>query len=404
MSKNQLRSSEEPQRGGFANRRGLNVTRAVERYKSDRTSLAQLNITTLTPKIPPRGASMYTEITPRPKGEKNTTWSTFLTNAGLTPDPSVTQTVLIWEDSQLIATGSRQANILKCIAVDSAHRGEDLTATLLTALREEAFREGHRHLFLYTKPENQYLFSSLFFYPVARTDKVLLMENKKGGIDSFIESLPLRFPKTTDQSTPIIGAAVMNCNPFTKGHRYLIETAAGECDHLYVFVLSEEQSDFTASDRLEMVRLGTGNLPNVTVYPTGPYLISSATFPTYFLKERDNAEQVHCLLDIQIFTTYFVPKFGITHRFVGTEPLSPLTARYNEALKANLPEKGVAVREIPRLTIDGDLSGLASEPISASMVRAFIDAGNPEAIRPLVPRSTFEYLQANGLLINTKNQ
>ena len=230
------------------------------------------------------------------------------------------------------------------------------------------------------------------------------MENKKGGIDSFIESLPLRFPKTTDQSTPIIGAAVMNCNPFTKGHRYLIETAAGECDHLYVFVLSEEQSDFTASDRLEMVRLGTGNLPNVTVYPTGPYLISSATFPTYFLKERDNAEQVHCLLDIQIFTTYFVPKFGITHRFVGTEPLSPLTARYNEALKANLPEKGVAVREIPRLTIDGDLSGLASEPISASMVRAFIDAGNPEAIRPLVPRSTFEYLQANGLLINTKNQ
>ena len=299
---------------------------------------------------------MYTEIIPRPKGEKYTTWSTFLTNAGLTPDPSVTQTVLIWEDSQLIATGSRQANILKCIAVDSAHRGEDLTATLLTALREEAFREGHRHLFLYTKPENQYLFSSLFFYPVARTDKVLLMENKKDGICSFIESLSPHLPQTTDQSTPIIGAAVMNCNPFTRGHRYLIETAAGECDHLYVFVLSEEQSDFTASDRLEMVRLGTGDLPNVTVYPTGPYLISSATFPTYFLKERDNAEQVHCLLDIQIFTTYFVPKFGITRRYVGTEPLSPLTARYNEALKAHLPEKGVSVREIPRLTTDGDLS------------------------------------------------
>lgn len=356
---------------------------------------------------------MYIEITHRPQGETYTTWSAFLANAGLTPDLYVTQTVLIWEDSRLIATGSRQANILKCIAIDSAHRGEDLTATILTALRKEAFREGHRHLFLYTKPENQYLFSSLFFYPVARTDKVLLMENQKDGIGCFLESLPTHLPEATDTSIPIIGAAVMNCNPFTKGHRYLIETAAGECDHLYVFVLSEDQSLFSASDRMEMVRLGTKDLPNVTVYPTGPYLISSATFPTYFLKERDNAQQVHCLLDIEIFTKYFVPKFAITRRYVGTEPLSPLTARYNEALKAHLPQKDVEVRELPRLMYrfedthslcTGDSATAASDPISASAVRALIHAGNPEAIRPLVPSTTFEYLQANGLLTNTVNQ
>ncbi len=355
---------------------------------------------------------MYVEITPRPQGARYTTWSAFLTNAGLTPDPNVTQTVLIWEGSRLIAAGSRQANLLKCIAVDKAHRGEDLTATLLTALRQEAFREGHRHLFLYTKPENQYLFSSLFFYPVARTDKVLLMENQKDGIGSFLKSLPAHMPQTTATSTPKNGAAVMNCNPFTKGHRYLIETAAGECDHLYVFVLSEEQSFFSASDRLEMVRLGTRDLPNVTVYPTGPYLISSATFPTYFLKERDNAEQVHCLLDIEIFTKYFVPKFAITRRYVGTEPLSPMTARYNEALKAYLPQKGVAVRELSRLmysfedtgSIGNSLAPVAAEPISASTVRALLDTGDPEATHPLVPQTTFDYLQAHGLLTNTINQ
>ena len=91
---------------------------------------------------------MYVEITHCPQGSRYTTWSAFLTNAGLTPDPNVTQTVLIWEDSRLIATGSRKANLLKCIAVDKAHRGEDLTATILTALRQDAFREGHRHLFL----------------------------------------------------------------------------------------------------------------------------------------------------------------------------------------------------------------------------------------------------------------
>ena len=371
---------------------------------------------------------MYIEITPRPQGSRYTAWSAFLTDAGLTPDESVTQTVLIWEGSRLIATGSRQANLLKCIAVDKAHRGEDLTATILTVLRKEAFREGHRHLFLYTKPENQYLFSSLFFYPVARTDKVLLMENQKNGIGSFLESLPVNhshrsesqavaggprfaetndtsaphFAETNDTSAPIIGAAVMNCNPFTKGHRYLIETAAGECDHLYIFVLSEEQSRFSASARLEMVRLGTQNLPNVTVYPTGPYLISSATFPTYFLKERENAEQIHCLLDIEIFTRYFVTRFGITRRYVGTEPFSPMTHKYNEALKTYLPQKGVELRELPRLALGNRPD--SSTPVSASTVRALIDAGDPEAIRPLVPQTTFDYLQAHGLLTNTINQ
>lgn len=362
---------------------------------------------------------MYIELIPRPEGQKLKMWRDFLNRAGLETDEDTTQTVLIWDDSQLIATGSRQANLLKCIAVDSARRGEDLAATVLTELRREAFHEGHRHLFLYTKPENKYLFSSLFFYPVAQTDKVLLMEDQKNGIRSFLESLPTwRSDGSTKslptwrsggstEGRPCIGAVVMNCNPFTLGHRYLIDTAAKECDHLYIFILSEDKSRFSAADRLEMVRLGTRDLPNVTVLPTGPYLISSATFPTYFLKERENAEQIHCLLDIEIFTRYFVPRFSITRRYVGTEPLSPMTNRYNEALKAYLPEKEIELRELPRLEISGlpidniCAGGIPIDntiPVSASAVRALIDAGQPEAIRPLVPQTTYEYLQANGLL------
>ena len=165
----------------------------------------------------------------------------------------------------------------------------------------------------------------------------------------------------------------MNCNPFTKGHRYLIETAAAECDRLYVFVLSEDKSEFSAKDRLEMVRLGTADISNVTVLPTGPYLISSATFPTYFLKERDKAQQIHCLLDIEIFCQYFVPKFGITHRYIGTEPLSAMTNQYNEALLAHLPQKGISVRQIPRMELDGI-------PVSASAVRKALVEENTEAL------------------------
>lgn len=328
---------------------------------------------------------MDIEVSSRPTGRKERLWTDFLNKAELQADENLEQTVLVWDEDQLIATGSRQGNVLKCIAVDPFRQGEGLTATVLTALRQEAFSAGHRHLFLYTKPKNKLQFSSLFFYPVAQTDTVLLMEDNPHGIQSFLDTLPAAEPGVK------IGAAVMNCNPFTLGHQYLIETAAKQCDKLYIFVLSEDKSQFSAADRMELVKKGTAHLPNVTVLPTGPYLISSATFPTYFLKDRDQAQTVQCLLDIEIFTKYFVPRFGITHRFVGTEPLSAMTDLYNQALLEHLPQKGVQVQLIPRKeTADG--------PISATRVRSLLGTGQPDALRQLVPETTFEYLKEKNLL------
>lgn len=329
---------------------------------------------------------MDVELTGKPHGAKRNVWIDFLSRAGLALDEQVESTVLIWDEGELIATASRQGNLLKCIAVDDSRQGEGLTATLLTQLRQDAFSRGYSHLFLYTKPKNRFMFSSLFFYPVAETDQVLLMENKKDGIDTFLKTLP------GAEHTGTVGAAVMNCNPFTKGHRYLIETAAKECDHVYVFVLSEDKSQFSAADRMEMVKLGTGDLPNVTVLPTGPYLISSATFPTYFLKEREKAEQVHCLLDIEIFCRYFAPKFGITRRYVGTEPLSPMTAQYNDALRKYLPSKGIDLIELPRLV-------QSDAPVSASAVRSHLQNSEYALLRQLLPETTYEYLKTHGFLV-----
>ncbi len=314
------------------------------------------------------------------RGSKLKLWQEFLRKLELEPDLSVEETVLITENDAIIAAGSRLGNLLKCIGVDPARQGEGLTATLLTALRQEAFRAGHRHLFLYTKPANEFLFSSLFFYPVARTDKVLLMEDQKSGIDDFLHSLPKA------KAEGVIGSAVMNCNPFTFGHQYLIETAARECDHLYIFVLSEDQSRFSAKDRMEMVKAGCAHLSNVTVLPTGPYLISAATFPTYFLKERDKAGEAQCRLDIEIFLKHFAPHFSITRRYLGQEPLSLLTNQYNELLKEHLPARGIEVREIPRLTHE-------ETPISASEVRTLMDQGNWDAIKHLVPTTTYQHLK-----------
>lgn len=329
---------------------------------------------------------METELLSHLKGRKLQIWSDFLSNAGLEADPRSDTTALIWDEGQLIAAGSRLGNLLKCIAVDESRQGEGLTATVLTALRQDAFAAGHKHLFLYTKPKNRLQFSSLFFYPIVQTDQILLMEDRRNGIKDFLNSLPAPCTAGT------VGALVMNCNPFTLGHRHLIATAAKECDHVYVFVLSEEQSRFPAKDRMEMVLAGTADLPNVTVLPTGPYLISSATFPTYFLPDRETARQAKCRLDIAVFLQYFVPKFGINTRYVGTEPLSPMTNLYNQSLESALPPAGIALRQIPRLTDAG------GKPISASAVRAYLDAGQPEMLRHLVPDTTYQHLQAMGLI------
>lgn len=328
---------------------------------------------------------MEVEVLPRLRGKKLTLWEELLRKSHLEPDAQREATVLIYENDRLIATGARQGNLLKCIAVDPAYQGEGLTATLLTHLQQDALAAGYRHLFLYTKPQNERLFASLFFYPVAKTEKVLLMENRPDGISSFLQS---------HTPTPVegtVGAVVMNCNPFTLGHRYLVETAAKDCDLLYVFVLSEDKSEFSAKDRFAMVQAGTADLKNVRVLPTGPYLISSASFPTYFLKGQENVEGVQCELDVVLFAKYYAPHFSITRRYVGTEPNCKVTAAYNEAMKALLPTYGITLREIPRLSRD-------NIPVSATNVRNAIKTGDETALRSLVPQSTFTYLKDNNLL------
>ena len=313
------------------------------------------------------------------RGKRARQWEALLKETGLHTDEQLQETVLIFDGDTLAATGSRYENVLKCIAVDPAYQGEGLTATVISHLRQSAFAAGFRHLFLYTKPENASQFASLFFYPIAGTESVLLMEDRKNGIEDFLQSLPEAVPGKT------AAALVMNCNPFTLGHRYLIETASRNHDAVYVFVLSEPQPPFPAEDRLTLVKQGTADLPNVKILPTGPYLISAATFPTYFLKDRDRAETVHCALDVEIFKKYFVPRFGITHRYVGTEPGSLLTNSYNQVLKASLGDTKLV--EIPRLCHGG-------KPISASTVRSLLDPFDEEALTALVPPTTLSYLRS----------
>jgi [citrate (pro-3S)-lyase] ligase len=328
----------------------------------------------------------------------------FLSDCGLKYDDRVQYSVCITdEDDRIAATGSLDGTgsmdggaVLKCIAVSPDHQNEGLAARVITELVNQAGRNGQHHLFLFTKPTNEALFSGLGFYPIAKTTESLLMENKKNGIAEFVVALerPV-FPDTAGKKN--IGAIVVNCNPFTNGHLYLIETAAKQCDALHLFIVSEDKAAqgaadaFPANVRWDLVLAGVAHLPNVYPHPTGPYLISAATFPDYFLKDSPGAvppETVNTRLDLCIFAERFALPLGINCRFVGTEPLDPLTREYNRQMQEILPPYGIRVAEIPRLEAGG-------AAVSASRVRQLLREGNLWAIKELVPSATFAYLESN---------
>ena len=302
----------------------------------------------------------------------------FLAGAGLRYAPGIEYTALVRDqEERIIAAASLEGNVIKCVAVDPAHQGEDLTATVLTALRRQAMELGRRRLFLYTKPENCPQFTGLGFQEVARAEQAVLMEDRRGGFAAWAESI--RSPAATGAA----GAAVMNCNPMTLGHLYLVEQAAARCDFLYLLIVSEDRSAVPARDRRAIVEQAVAHLPNVAVAGTGDYLISQATFPDYFLKDVRRSGEVWTGLDIAVFCR-LARQLGITRRFVGSEPFCPVTSAYNRAMAAALPAQGIELVELPRLARDGT-------PISATAVRKLLCAGRWQELRGLVPEATFAY-------------
>ena len=323
---------------------------------------------------------MYAEMGSPLTGAALARLKAFLRGCGLDYDESIGFTAMIMEDGEILAAGSLDGNTVKCVAVSPAHQGEDLAAQVMTMLVQEAAQRGVQHLMLYTKPHNQHLFEPLGFHSVMRTGSCLLMENRRGGFAQYLSSLPV------SEEQPV-GCIVANCNPFTLGHRYLIETAARECACVHVFILSENRGMFPADMRLEMARAGCKDLPNVLVHPTGPYMISSATFPDYFIKDKARSGDIHCELDLRLFGERIAPALHIARRYVGTEPSCPVTARYNEQMKQILPRYGVEVIEIERKTARG-------AAVSASHVRSLMEQKRFDALDELLPPSSIEMIRA----------
>ncbi len=391
------------------------------------------------------------------------------------------------DDGEMIAGGGLKDDVIKCVAVDDAHKGEAIANTLVSHLISHANQEGYGCIKLFTKPKNRQLFESLSFRLLAEAPEAILMETGIGGISNTVEALkkikeesekykeynkeckednkeckednkeckedskeckeeektnlntttpqhlntsylntttpqhlntsylntstpqhlntsylntstPQHFntsylntsylntstPQHLNTTMQPTGCIVMNCNPFTLGHRYLIEQAAKQVERLYVMVVREDCSLFAYTERKAMVEQGVADIENVSVIDGSDYAISRATFPTYFLKRLDDAADTQMLLDLDLFRRHIAPALGATVRFVGTEPTDQLTRRYNQLMHEALKD----VREINRLEKDGNA-------VSASRVRKAMEEGDMNTIRQLVPPTTLPYIIAH---------
>ena len=280
------------------------------------------------------------------------------------------------EEEELLAVGGCFGNTVRCLAVAGAYRGQGLLVQVVSHLLNIQAQRGNLHVFLYTKPENLDFFTGLGFYEIARSEEAVFLENRRGGFAGYCGRLKR-------QPGDRIAAVVMNANPFTLGHRHLLEQAAKENDVVHLFLLSQEFGPIPAAVRRRLAEEGTRDLPNVVLQETDHYMISTATFPGYFLKEEDGAILAQARLDLAVFGK-IAETLGIRRRYVGEEPGSRVTALYNGEMARDLPKMGIACKIIPRLETQGRC-------ISASAVRQAIHDGCLESVRDMLPEETYRY-------------
>ena len=390
----------------------------------------------------------------------------FLAANGLRFEEVDSYYVLLDREGEIIAGAGLHNDVIKCVAVDSAARSGGFMTPLISHVINIAAAQGITNLKVFTKPENEGIFRSLGFHLIASAPKAILMENGHG-LEDYLRTLsaagqlsqpdrgstssPSAVPEPSlrihelsrrvtaaeyglsPASDPATGVIVMNANPFTLGHQYLVRKASEAVDRLFIIPVKDDSTDsfitgnsnqdgsasfsgvpFPYEERLAMMKAGCGDL--ATVLEGSSYQISDITFPTYFLKDLSDASETQIRLDLDLFGRHIAPALGATVRFVGSEPSDPLTARYNELMKEILPTYGISVVEIPRLSVDvawsaaelrpysaaakrewtrpsSDVSQ-AVKPVCASEVRDAISAGCFMKAAGLTPLTTWPYLAA----------
>jgi [citrate (pro-3S)-lyase] ligase len=295
----------------------------------------------------------------------------------LTYEDNVTKTIGLYDHKHMVATGSIDHNVIKMIAVDPEYTSKNLSSTILSYLLFDMEANQINHYFLFTKPENTKVFDNFNFNQIIETNEVVLYENKEKKITQTLEEIKKKLPKKTG----VRNCIVMNLNPMTLGHLHLIEKAIPKDGDLIIFLVETNASKINYKTRYDILKKTIKNYKNITILPSTDYIISRATFPTYFLKNEQSMD-VYTKLDVSIFKKYFMPIFEIDMRYVGQEPLDPLTEVYNKRLKDILKDQLIIIERLK----------FQDKVISASYVRTLAKQKKYNDLKFVVPHATYKFL------------
>ena len=302
----------------------------------------------------------------------------FLKENGLDYENNITKSFYIEENDIVVASVSIFNNVIKCFAVSKEYRSENYGGILISHIINYFYENKIYHYMVYTKKEYLNTFKNLGFNEIVSTDTVVILEAGTPNIQEYLNDLKKKIEYKFENKLDVcdVASLVMNCNPITEGHLGLIELASKNHQYLIVFLLEEDLSYFTYKERMTLVYLATLHLPNVIVVPSSSYIVSSLTFPNYFLKDETLKNKEWASTDALIFKNYFMKYLNIKYRYVGTES-SKIMIDYNNVLKEIL---GSMLIEINRFESNGKI-------ISASLVRKCIEDGKIDEALEYIPRS-----------------
>lgn len=286
---------------------------------------------------------------------------------------------IIRDNANIVATVSVKKNLIKFFYIDDKYQGEGLAIDLINSALEEIINKGYRNYFVFTKTKNEGIFTSLSMDAIEKTEDVVLLEGGFFKYRDWTQSI------RSELNNKEYNAIVMNANPLTLGHEYLVDKALEDDRDLIIFVLEEDASYFSTKDRYEIVKKHYQDNERVHVFKSGPYIISRLTFPTYFLKKDTDKLKVYTELDAKIFARHIAKDLNIKKRYFGTEPNDKVTEKYNEMMKSILSQYGVEAVFIDRKMIDG-------EYVSASKVREGFKT-DFAAVKKFLSQDVYDYLK-----------
>jgi [citrate (pro-3S)-lyase] ligase len=260
------------------------------------------------------------------------------------------------------------------IGIKQEYQNQNVTNIIMNELIKRLYQKNIDKFFIYTKPDVYKHFLNYDFKLLVETNDLILLENNLNSINDYYKNIPTKKGNRA--------CIVMNLNPLTNGHLYLIEKASKENDDVILFLVEEDRSYFSYNDRYNILKQALKDYKNIHIIPSGPYIISKLTFPTYFIKDKSKISKIYMELDVKLFTEKLIPLFDIDKRYVGDEPLDEMTNLYNITLKKYLDDKLIIV---PRLTENSNI-------ISASLVRKLIENKDFETIKKYVPKATYDFI------------